>query len=276
MKRINLVLIVALVSLILPLSVHAAGVPAPVPQIAPHFEGLPGIVTVARLNVRRAPRLTSSIIGKITPDTPFLIIGRTLAAVWVQVKGDFGIGWVAREFVRFDGVVKDLPVSQVIPPFLTINGVPFVHVRIGPSEIYPVIADILPGVEIDVTATHRRASWFQVALPDGGPIGWVRNDTVIVDGPINTLPDLPAMPILAQVVSYRVNVHIEPLLDSEVIGVARYQKFYNVIGLDSRRNFWQIEGNFGQGWILSAFVKVYGDVDDSGLPVTETEPIGRR
>jgi uncharacterized protein YraI len=273
MKRINLVLIVALVTLILPLSAHAAGVPTPIPQLAPHFDGLPGRLIVAHLNVRRAPRLTSGIIGKLSQDTPFLIIGRTLGAVWVQVQGDFGIGWADREFIRFDGTVRDLPVTQVIPPFLTISGVPFVHVRVGPSEIYPIVADILPGVDIDIIATHQRASWYEVALPDDGPTGWVRSDTVIVDGPINTLPDVPSLPILAQVVSYRVNVHSDPLLDAPVIGVARYQRFYTVVGLDSRRNFWQIEGPFGTGWILSAYVKVFGDVDDSGLPETQTEPL---
>jgi uncharacterized protein YgiM (DUF1202 family) len=273
MKRINFVLIVALVSLILPLSAHAAGTPSPVPQLAPHFDGLPGRLIVARLNVRRAPRLTSSIVGKLTQDTPFLLIGRTLGAVWVQVKGDFGIGWADRSFIRFDGMVRDIPVTEVIPPFLTINGQPFVHVRAGPSEIYPIVADILPGVEIDVIATHRRASWFQVAMPDDGPTGWVRSDMVIVDGPIRQLPDLPALPIIAQVVSYRVNVRSEPRLDAPVIGVALYKRFYTVVGLDARRNFWQIEGSFGKGWILSEFVQVFGDVEDSGLPEIQTKPL---
>jgi len=51
-------------------------------------------VNVAKLNVRRAPRITSSIIGTYGKGEEILLIGRTQGSTWLQVSTDFGIGWI--------------------------------------------------------------------------------------------------------------------------------------------------------------------------------------
>ncbi len=271
MKRIVTVLLVALISVLSTPGVQAAPTPPP-PQVAPHFDGLPGVVLFASVNIRRAPRVTSSIVGRLALGEQITVLGRTLASVWVLVRSSSGVtGWVARQYIRFDGVVRDLPVSDVYPPFLTVVGVPSVNVRIGPGELYPIITRLPFGVEADVLATFRRTSWYEIAMPDNGPIGWVRSDNVLVDSLPESLPDLPREPVLAFVTSYRVKVRSDAKLTAPVIGVIRLAQAYEVVGTDARGNWWLIQGPFGTGWVLGAYVKVYGDWGN--LPEYQTEPI---
>jgi SH3-like domain-containing protein len=272
MKRIHLMLLVAIITLLFPtlVNVQAAPVP-PAPQIAPHFEGIPGVVLFARVGLRRAPRATSSLIARLPFNEPILVLGRTYLADWVFISSRFGTGWVDRSFIRFNGRIRDLPISNVFPPFLTVTAAPSVNVRLGPGEGYPIITRLPPGVGVDVLATFRRASWYQIAMPGSGPIGWVRSDTAIVDGDTSAVPELPRAPILATVTSHRVRVHNGPKLNAPTVAVIRLAQVYSVVGADLRGNWWQIQGPFGTGWVLAAFVKVYGDW--TILPAQQTEPI---
>jgi uncharacterized protein YgiM (DUF1202 family) len=271
MKRLSTVLVLALISVFLiPSSAQAAPI-VPAPQAVPHFDGIPGVVVVATLNVRRAPRISSSVIGKLKLNDKILVLGKTYTAAWVFIAAPFGNGWVDRSFIRMNGTVRDLPISNVFPPFLTVTAAPSVNVRMGPGELYPVVARLPPGVGVDVLATFRRASWYQIAMPGFGPIGWVRSDTAIVDGDPSSVPELPREPVLATVSSYRVRVHRDPKLDSPSIGTVRLAQYFLVVGADVRGNWWLIQGPFGAGWVLAAYVKIYGDY--TGLPAYETEPL---
>src|SRR6058998_3960018 len=98
MKRISTVLVLALISVFLiPPSAQSAPI-APAPQAAPHFDGIPGVVVVATLNVRRAPRISSNIIGRLKLNDTILVLGRTYSAAWVFIATPFGNGWVDRSF----------------------------------------------------------------------------------------------------------------------------------------------------------------------------------
>jgi uncharacterized protein YgiM (DUF1202 family) len=275
MKRISsaslkfLVLIIAIVSSVT--SVVQARNELPPGQSQPSQATLIATVNVAKLNVRRAPRITSSIIGTYGKGEEILLIGRTQGSVWLQVSTDFGIGWIANGFATLSGSSRELPITTVIPPFLTVSALPSVNVRLGPSEEYDILTQLPRGVEVDVVGIHKRPLWYLVAMPDVGPIGFVRGDTVVVDGPTANLPEFARVPVLARVVSYRVRVHSEPTLASPTIATVRLATRYEVVGLDVRRNWWLIQGPFGRGWILAAYVNVFGSLD--GLPSYETEPL---
>jgi uncharacterized protein YgiM (DUF1202 family) len=273
MKRLSLAIIVALVSLLLPMVVQASQMNPPAPQSVQQGASLTATVTVAKLNVRRAPRVTSSRIGRLYLGNRVTLVGRTADNNWVQIVFGERYGWLAYAYVLIEGDndVRDLPIAQVIPPFLTVTALPSVNVRMGPSELYPVVTNLPASLEVDVIAYQRRPLWFQVAMPAEGPIGWVRGDTVTVTGPTSVLPQASGQP-MAQIISYRVHVRSEPSLAAAVIGNVRLDELYPVIGLDARRNWWLISTDFGDGWVLSAFVKVFGNISD--LPEQDTEPLG--
>ena len=273
MKRLSLAIIVALVSLLIPMVVQASHVNPPAPQSVQQGASLTATVTVAKLNVRRAPRVTSSRIGRLYLGNRVTLVGRTADNNWVQILYGARYGWLAYAYVLIEGEndVRDLPIAQVIPPFLTVTALPSVNVRMGPSELYPIVTNLPAHLEVDVIAYQRRPLWFQVAMPAEGPIGWVRGDTVTVTGPTTVLPQASGQP-MAQVISYRVHLRSEPSLAAAVIGTVRLDDLYPVIGLDARRNWWLISTDFGDGWVLSAFVKVFGDISD--LPEQDTAPLG--
>jgi uncharacterized protein YgiM (DUF1202 family) len=272
MKRLSLALIVALVSLLLPMVVQASHVNPPAPQGVQQGASLTATVTVEKLNVRRAPRVTSSRIGRLYMGDTVTLVGRTAGANWLQILYGSRYGWIAAGYVQVEGEgdVRDLPIAQVIPPFLTVTAEPSVNVRMGPSELYPVVTQLPAFLEVDVIAIQRRPLWFQVAMPPEGPIGWVRGDTVSVTGPTSGLPEASGQP-MAQITSYRVHVRSEPSLSAPVIGDVGLDQLYPVIGLDARRNWWQISTDFGDGWVLSAYVKVFGNI--GGLPEQMTDPL---
>ena len=94
MKRIASALIVGLIRLVLPVVVQA--IPAAPPAKAPVAQeaSMPATVWVKLLNVRRAPRITSSSKGRLVKGEVITLIGRTSDGAWVEAITRFGIGWV--------------------------------------------------------------------------------------------------------------------------------------------------------------------------------------
>lgn len=73
--------------------------------------------------------------------------------------------------------------------------------RSGPSKAYPVIANMMTGVPMAITGRNADSTWYRVAHPLFGPVGWV-SETVIrlaeADGvPVVTTPPPTPEPVPA-------------------------------------------------------------------------------
>ncbi len=260
MKRLSGVLIIAILALLLPIPAHAAYMPPPdVAQIANQSqEVVMATVLVNRLHVRRAPRITSSILGSLTLGDTVVVTGRTLESFWVQVQTKFGKGWVDRSFVSLNGhQVVEIPVSTVYPPFLMITAQPSVNVRVGPEERYPLLTNLPANLEVDIIGFQARPRWYLIAMPDTGPVGWVRGDTVFLEGNLASVPVVDA-PALAEVTSYLVKVHSAPKEGAPAIASIKLGQLYLVTGQTSTQQWWQISGSFGTGWVRADFVQIIG------------------
>jgi uncharacterized protein YgiM (DUF1202 family) len=280
MKRLLCVLLIAIIAVIgiVPAASTQAAPNLPagsqIAQIGQQFEGIPGFVVASRLKVRRAPRVNSSIIGGLRANDKIIVLAKNgVLGTWVLVKGPSGqIGWVDRQWIRFAGTLRDLPAAITFPPYLQVTAHPSVNVRLGPGEKYPILLELPKGLDVDVLATFKNGQWYKIAFPDEGPIGWVRSDTVIVEGFTGNLPNLAREPVLGTVQAYRVRVHNAPKREAPIIGLTRYKNTYEIVGRDNRGNWWQIETAFGTGYIVAAFVTTYGDIET--LPVFLADPIG--
>src|SRR5215470_10172047 len=74
----------------------AAAMPA-APESAPALAqsgGMIATVWVTLLNVRRAPRITSSTKGRLVKNEKVLLIGRVASGTWVEAQTRFGVGWI--------------------------------------------------------------------------------------------------------------------------------------------------------------------------------------
>src|SRR5712692_4881224 len=140
------------------ISVLGPAAPAAAMPAAPAFAsnvaqsgGIVATVWVSLLNVRRAPRITSSTKGRLVKGEQILMIGRVASGAWVEVQTRFGVGWVDRGWITYDGTIFDLPIVPVLPPFVTTtNGQDGTNVRRGPNDQYPIIGTLADGTEADI------------------------------------------------------------------------------------------------------------------------------
>jgi uncharacterized protein YgiM (DUF1202 family) len=222
------------------------------------------VVGVNVLNLRRAPRTSSSVKGKLVRGEAITLIGRAEGGTWVQASTRFGIGWVAREFLIV-GRTADLPIVSVLPPFLASGVTDGLKIRMGPSDSYPVIGKLNRGEEADVIAYFARPLWFQV-VTSRGLVGWVYSASAQLYGILDNTPQAEG-PILARIASYSVVVRVAPSLDAKPLGVVRLGKYFTIVGRDARGNWWQIKGNFGTGWVWANFTETVGDINK--VPITD-------
>ena len=249
-------------------TVPAAAMPA-APAISSNVAQSGGIVAtvwVSLLNVRRAPRITSSTKGRLVKGEQVQLIGRVASGAWVEAQTRFGVGWIDRGWITYNGSIFDLPVVAVLPPFVTtFNGEDGTNVRRGPSDQYPVIATLRDGTEADIIGVFPRPQWFLI-VTQNGMTGWVFSGAVDLTGDISGVPLASALPV-GTVNAYNLQVHTAPSLTAPVIGDIRLGTSFAIIGRDYRTNWWQIEGQFGTGWVWAQFLTTVGDT--TFVPITD-------
>src|SRR5258708_6032198 len=147
-----LITVVLLIGVLNPIAPAAAMPDAPaISSNVAQSGGIVATVWVKLLNVRRAPRITSSTKGRLVKNERVLLIGRIASGNWVEAQTRFGVGWIDRGWITYDGTIFDLPVVAVLPPFVTTtNGEDGTNVRRGPSDQYPIIATLRDGTEADI------------------------------------------------------------------------------------------------------------------------------
>jgi uncharacterized protein YgiM (DUF1202 family) len=212
-------------------------------------------VNQGRLRVRQGPSTQTATLGFLLTGEDVGVVARTADSAWLQVNTRFGTGWIARQFTTLNVDVNALLVIQNSPPFATVKFRQGVRVRMGPSTQYPVVKRFRQGIGLQVIGSNG-SDWLQVLLPDGGA-GWLRIDTVTLWGTIQQVPVL-TVPAVAQIVSYRVRIRHDPTIASQVLSVGKLGQVYTVVGRDTNRTWWQIQGDFGTGWISARYVRVAG------------------
>lgn len=263
MKRLitGLLPVIIVLALLAPAAMTISASPAPSrPTWGESQTGGAIIATIKadRLNVRRIPDTTGSVLGILTRDQQVRAVGRDKVSSWLEVVTPFGQGWISARYVSTNDTILKLPVTEsLIPPFATVTTSPSVLVRAGPQREYPTVANVSLGTELDVIGLHRDNTYVQVETDDG--VGWVSLQVVAVTGNVNALraTDREA-PAMAQINAYRVRVRTAPNTSAPVIARVRLGERYFIVDQDELGNWYLITGEFGQGWISAAHVLVIG------------------
>jgi uncharacterized protein YgiM (DUF1202 family) len=215
------------------------------------------IIKVAKLNVRRAPRTTSTILGTLALNQRVPVIGRDRLASWLQVVTPVGTGWINSRFVTTDIDVLRLPLTYV-PPHVIVIANPYAHIRSGPFFSYPVIARVPFKSDLDIVGLHSRGIMVQVLL-ENGTVGWVDIDLVTLNGDLFDIPftDRSVLP-LGQIAAYRVRVRAAPSPLGAVITTVKLGEKYTILAMTQSELYYLISGPFGTGWVFSDYVQVLG------------------
>lgn len=81
---------------------------APLPRLeVPHV-----VINTSYQNVRTGPGAQFSVLAVVAGGTKLDVLAVNDNSTWFQVRGTFGQGWVASEFVLFRGTFSNIPVIQ--------------------------------------------------------------------------------------------------------------------------------------------------------------------
>ena len=94
----------------LPQTAQTTNIPVPLPRLAvPHV-----VINTGHQNVRYGPGPQFDVLAVVPGGTSLDVLGVLDDTSWYKVRGSFGEGWVASEFVIFRGTFSNVPVIHSI------------------------------------------------------------------------------------------------------------------------------------------------------------------
>ena len=237
------------------------------------------VVNTSFLNVRTGPGIGYDVLTIVKGGTNLRV--RTVAAdsIWYQVDTSAGTGWVNSRYAVTRGDFTKIP-RQGLPtnlasgagdidsntPHLVVN-TSFLNVRTGPGAGHAVLTIVKGGTNLAVRSIAADGVWYQVDTSAG--TGWVNSRYGVTRGNFRAVPRAGVLPRegtelsgttpRAVVNTYRLNVRSGPSASHDIVATTGGGSVFKVLGLSSDRNWYLVEGSFGQGWLRNDYTVFRGD-----------------
>src|SRR5690606_25483491 len=159
----------------------------------PQLEAPRVIVNTGNLNVRSGSGAHFTSVAVVPGGTELTVLGLASDDVWYLVAGDFGQGWVNREYVIFRGVFDNVPVipydvaasqGTVAAPVAIVSAP--VTLYAAPGVDFAQVGVLYGPAEVTLVARNADATWVQVMTPQG--YGWLIANQVILRGDLSLVP----------------------------------------------------------------------------------------
>lgn len=249
-----------------------------IPAGSPHL-----VVNTAFLNVRTGPGASHGILTTVRGGAKLPVLMIAGGNVWYQVQSPAGVGWVNRTFTvtrgNFSGVARegipapaDVGAGTAIPagsPHLVVNTA-FLNVRSGPGAGYDILTVVKGGANLLVTDIDSGGVWYQVETSAGR--GWVNSNYTVGRGDFSQVSRSGATtggaregghlsgPTPRAVVNTAfLNIRTGPGAGHEIVTDVPGGTTLAVLGLSTNRDWYLVEGSFGQGWLNNNYVVFRGD-----------------
>jgi uncharacterized protein YraI len=250
------------------------------------------IVNASFLNVRSGPGPNYAIIGTVVGGENLPIIGRDAGRTWYNVQTIFGEGWVSARYVIARNEFGAAPVttgsadtSTIVGPTAIIN-TGALNIRSGDTPFYSVVAVARGGDEFQIIARNADFSWVMIQTTLG--TGWVSRRYILIRGDSSGLTVASAAtPItvtdpttgtsttvtgtnlepLAFVATGEINIRSGPNVGFDSIGTVLSTTRLPIIGQSADGRWWQVQSEFGVGWVIKRLILVEGDA--SNIPVVQ-------
>jgi len=163
------------------------------------------------------------------------------------------------------------------------------NIRTGPSASYGILATVVGGTELPVTAVYEDGVWYQVATNVG--LGWVNVEFTLARGDFSNVPlvEYGAISVssvvqpntattgttvnaAARVIvnTPNLNVRSGPSASFSVVATVSGGTELAVLGVADDGVWYLVEGSFGRGWLNNEFVIFRGNY--SAVPVLNVNP----
>ena len=232
------------------------------------------VVNTSYLNVRTGPGLGHTILTTVQGGTVLAVTAIDSGGVWYQVETSAGSGWLNSNYAvargsfavvsRTGGPAVLDPTSQpdVSPSaaHLVVN-TSFLNVRTGPGVGHDILTTVRGGTLLPVIAIGSDRVWYQVETSAGN--GWVNSRYTVGRGDFSGVStegaDLSGSTPRAVVNTAFLNVRTGPGVGHSTVTTVQGGTTLAVLGISGDRDWYKVEGSFGQGWLHNYYVVFRGD-----------------
>lgn len=226
-------------------------------------------VTTGELTVRSGPGLAAPVLGIARTGNRLYFLGRNGDGTWINVRTQFGTGWVATEFTTIAGSpVAPVTAEQAI----AIVQAATLNVRTGPGVEFQVLGVVDGGTELTIIGTNSNRTWFNVQTPFGP--GWVSDLYVITrnefGGSPNTTDTVNPATVLgatAIINAYELNVRSGPAATFTIVDTVSGGEQYQILARNASFTWLLIDNGQFDGWVNVIYVVIRGNT--SNLPVVD-------
>ena len=231
------------------------------------------VVNTHRLNIRSGPGAHFRILTSVRGGTELAALAMDYGGLWFQVQGPTGEGWVNSHYTIARGDFSRLPQSGALPvvlpmgtPHLVVN-THRLNIRSGPGVGYGIITSVRGGAELPVVSIHSDRLWHEVEGPTGR--GWVNAYYTVSRGDFSrlgrgtaseTAPGLTGLVPRVVVNTHRLNIRTGPGAANPSITSVQGGTTLAVKGISANRNWFLVEGSFGEGWLNNAYTVFRGAI----------------
>jgi uncharacterized protein YraI len=175
-----------------------------------------GEVSVARLNLRTAPRISAPVAARLTQGATVQILSASADGRWYEVSTtDEESGWLYAVYITLaaNDATADTASTDTASTDTAADAAPTgaalaattparMNVRGGPGTNYPVVASAPAGSRFEIIGLNPARDWYQVRLPERTEPAWIFANLATVSGNLEAVPqlaeaDLPAAPAAA-------------------------------------------------------------------------------
>lgn len=237
-------------------------------------------VTTSLLNVRNGPGPEAAILGRIGAGQRVFLIGRSNDGTWLNIRWQFGQGWVQARFTSAGDAApttdaSGAPVTEAAASGVVNAGT--LNVRSGPGVNYEILGTVVAGELLPILGQSSDGQWYNVQTVFGP--GWVSARYLIArnefgNAPVteNTVDPATYVGPVAIVNAGALNIRSGPGAQYTILGRADGGDQFVIVARDAQFLWIQVDTEFGIGWVNRNYVIIRGDVSD--LPVADaTTPI---
>lgn len=233
--------------------------------------GAIGTITSARATVRNGPGIEAGQLAILRRGQQFFVVGRLPDATWLEIRFEFGTGWVNASLTDSKANSASASVPETSSgPRATVNS-SFINVRSGPGTGFTVLGRLRGGDIVPIVGKNGDGSWLLVQTRFGN--GWVNigvvttadyfgNAPVVEEGKSSTgAGQIAATPITT------INLRAGPSAAFDSLGTIAEGTQLTILGQSADKGWWYVDSPIGKGWAAKDVVNVTGNT--SGVPVVK-------
>jgi uncharacterized protein YgiM (DUF1202 family) len=237
-----------------------------------------GAIITGAVNVRYGAGINSASLGIMGQGQQVYVLARNADGSWLQIRWEFGTGWVSGEHVSVTGVpgvVDDgsggfssaVPLTTDTPYVIVMSA--YLNVRTGPGINYAVLGAVAGGDQLPVVGRTADNTWYQVEADFG--TGWVYAGYVVArneygGSPVTTASaaDAEVSGPIGVVNTGALNIRSGPGSQYTSLGVLAGGTETQIVGRTLDWTWWLLDTPVGTGWANAIYIVVRGDT--SGVP----------